>query len=213
MTLSAESLTHQLEPALLNEIEEIGTPLHVEAGKAIIEPGQVIRYMPIIKSGTVKVVRPDGNGHELLLYYLNTNESCALTFTCCMTAQASEIRAIAEEDSDLILIPVEKMDAWISQYPSWKNFVLRTIRDRFTELINTIDEIAFQKLDDRLINYLRQKSEAGGSKVITITHREIADDLATSRVVISRLLKALENENKVLLYRNQIKLLSAFGAH
>jgi CRP/FNR family transcriptional regulator len=125
-----------------------------------------------------------------------------------MMRHASEVRAVAEEDSEGILIPIEMMDEWMSKYPTWKSFVMRTIRMRFNELLRTIDGIAFHKLDERLVTYLKEKSKASGSALINLTHQQIADELATSRVVISRLLKQLENQKKLLLYRNQIKLLS-----
>ena len=169
--------------------------------------GQIVRTMPLIISGTVKVSRADEEGRELLLYYVNSNESCAMTFTCCMQHQPSEIKAVAEEDVTMIALPVSVMDEWLIKYPSWKNFVMNTIRNRFNELLKAIDQIAFQNMDQRLIHYLKEKSKATGSALINLSHEQIAQELATSRVVISRLLKKLENDKKLLLYRNQIKLL------
>jgi CRP/FNR family transcriptional regulator len=134
-------------------------------------------------------------------------ESCAMTFTCCMQQYPSEIRAIAEEDTEIMAIPVGLMDEWLVKYPTWKSFVMKTIRGRFNELLKTIDQIAFQKLDERLVHYLKEKSKANGSALINSSHEQIAGDLATSREVVSRLLKKLENDKKLLLYRNQIKLL------
>jgi CRP/FNR family transcriptional regulator len=119
----------------------------------------------------------------------------------------SEIRAVAEEEVEMLAVPINVMDQWIVKYPSWKSFVMKTIQNRFNELLKTIDQIAFQKLDERLINYLKEKSKATNSTLINLSHQQIAEELATSRVVISRLLKKLENEKKLLLYRNQIKLL------
>lgn len=197
------------ETGLISELELKGKLMDVKAGDIIMEIGQTVRFMPIILSGTVKIVRLDDEGRELLLYYVQANESCAMTFTCCMQQQASEIRAVAEDDVDMLLIPIAVMDEWLVKYPSWKNFVMRTIRNRFNELLKTIDQIAFQKLDERLVHYLKEKSKATGSSLVNLSHEQIASELATSRVVISRLLKKLENDQKVLLYRNQIKLLRA----
>jgi CRP/FNR family transcriptional regulator len=149
----------------------------------------------------------DDDGHELLLYYVNPQESCAMTFTCCMQQYPSEIRAEAEEDVEMLAFPVAVMDEWLVKYPTWKSFVMKTIRQRFHELLLMIDQIAFQKLDERLLHYLKEKSRATASSLINASHEQIATDLATSRVVISRLLKKLEVDKKVLLYRNQIKLL------
>ncbi len=197
------------ETGLITELELKGKYVAVKSGDIIMEIGQTVRFMPIILSGTVKIVRLDDEGRELLLYYVQANESCAMTFTCCMQQQASEIRAISEDDVEMLLIPISVMDEWLVKYPSWKSFVMKTIRNRFNELLKTIDQIAFQKLDERLVHYLKEKSKATGSTLVNLSHEQIASELATSRVVISRLLKKLENDQKVLLYRNQIKLLRA----
>lgn len=179
-----------------------------KAGDTILDYGQTIRQIPIITQGSVKVLREDDDGHELLLYYVNPNESCAMTFTCCMEYSSSEVKVIAEEDVELMAIPVAVMDEWLVKYPSWRNFVMRTIRTRFNELLTAIDHIAFQKLDERLVDYLKGKAKATNSTLLNLSHQEIANELASSRVVISRLLKKLENDKKLLLYRNQIKLLN-----
>ena len=205
-----EYFKNVFEPDLLDEIRKYGTPVSVKAGDLILDIGQIVRTMPIIASGVVKVSRMDAEGKEILLYYVNSNESCAMTFTCCMEQFPSEIKATAEEDVEMIVIPSKLMDEWMMKYVTWKSFVMRTIKSRFNELLHTIDQVAFQKLDDRLINYLRIKSDTLGTALINLSHEQIATDLATSRVVISRLLKKLENEKKLLLYRNQIKLLSNF---
>lgn len=199
---------NNFEPGLLKEMEHSGSNVFLKAGDVIIEPGQVVQNIPMIISGTIKVSRLDESGKELLLYYVNANESCAMTFTCCMEQHKSEIKAVAEEDVELIMLPAYKMDEWMSKYPSWKSFVMRTIQQRFDELLKTIDHIAFEKMDERLIHYLKDKSKAHHSPLLNISHQQIADELATSREVISRLLKKLENDKKLLLYRNQIKLLS-----
>ena len=195
------------EPELVKAIEKHARLVSVKAGEVILDIGQLVRTMPIILSGTVKVSRMDEDGKELLLYYVNPNESCAMTFTCCMQQYPSEIKAVAEEDVQMLTIPIQFMDEWLVKYPTWKNFVMKTIRSRFNEMLYVIDQIAFQKLDERLVNYLKEKSKVTGSTLINLSHEQIASELATTRVVISRLLKALENDKKVLLYRNQIKLL------
>jgi CRP/FNR family transcriptional regulator len=203
-----EKIKDLFEPELIQEIRQHGRQLSVKTGDVVIDIGQAIKQSPIVLSGSLKVARSDEEGRELLLYYINAGESCAMTFTCCMQQYPSEIRAVAEEDSEILLIPISMMDAWLSKYATWKSFVMKTIRGRFNELLKTIDQVAFQKLDERLINYLKERSKTSGSSLINLSHQQIADDLATSRVVISRLLKKLENDNRLLLYRNQIKLLS-----
>ena len=195
------------EPALLKEMAEKGTIVNVAEGDTILNIGQIVRSIPVLLSGSLKISRIDEDGKELLLYYINARESCALTFTCCMQQVPSEVKATAEENSELLVIPVEYLSRWMSEFPSWKNFVMLTIQNRFHELLRTIDQIAFQNLDQRLVTYLREKSRQTGSTLLNLSHEEIATDLATSRVVISRLLKKLEIDNRLLLYRNQIKLL------
>jgi len=205
-----ENFTSSFEPELINELRKKAKPVSIKAGETILDYGQIVRSMPIIVSGVVKVYRQDSEGREILLYYVNSKESCAMTFTCCMEQFPSEIKAVTEEDVDMLTVPIDVMDEWLMKYATWKSFVMTTIRNRFNEMLHSIDQIAFHKLDERLITYLKQKSETTGSKLINLSHEQIANDLATSRVVISRLLKKLENEKLLLLYRNQIKLLSDF---
>jgi CRP/FNR family transcriptional regulator len=195
------------ESPLLTELETKAMLMEVNAGNTMLNVGQTIRAVPLVLSGTFKVSRVNDEGQELLLYYVKEGESCAMTFNCCMMTQASVIMATAEEDSVLLCIPVNLMDEWMIKYPSWKKFVMTTIYNRFIEVVKSIDDIAFKKLDDRLLNYLKEKSKTTGSSLINVTHQQIADDLGTNRVVVSRLLKKLEIDKRLLLYRNQIKLL------
>jgi len=141
------------------------------------------------------------------LYYVKEGESCAMAFNCCMLSQGSVIKGVAEEDSVLLCISVALMDEWMLKYPSWKKYVMTTILNRFTEMIQCIDEVAFKKLDERLINYLKEKSKISRFSVLNLTHQQIGDELGTNWVVISRLLKKLENDKRLLIYNKQIKLL------
>lgn len=201
-------LFHELfEPELISEMETYGTQQFISEEETVLEPGEIIRTVPIVLSGVLKVTRPESQGQELLLYYVNPKGSCAVTFTCCMQQYPSEIRISAEEDSMVLFVPINLLDDWMKRFSTWKSFVMRTMREQFNELFRSIDQIAFQKLDDRLIAYLKEKSKVTGSTLINLSHQEIADELASSRVVISRLLKKLENEKRLILYRNQIKLL------
>lgn len=195
------------EPALLAELEEKSMIMEVKSGDIMLNIGQAIRAIPLLASGAIKVSRINDDGQELLLYYVKEGESCAMTFNCCMLAQTSVIKGTAEEDSVLVCIPVALMEQWMVRYPSWKKYVMTTMLSRFTEMIKSIDEVAFKKMDERLINYLKEKSKISGSSVINLTHQQIGDELGTNRVVISRLLKKLENEKKLLIYNKQIKLL------
>jgi len=202
-----EKFKHIFEPGLLMEIESKAKTTSAKEGAVILDIGQPVRLIPVLLDGTLKITRVDEAGRELLLYYVNANESCAMTFTCCMQQYPSEIKATAETDIEYLAIPISVMDNWLSKYPTWKSFVMRTIRARFNELLNAIDQLAFQKLDERLVHFLKEKSKAMGSTLINLSHEQIAGEMASSREVISRLLKKLENEGKVLLYRNQIKIM------
>ncbi|MFN5347704.1 MAG: Crp/Fnr family transcriptional regulator [Bacteroidota bacterium] len=197
------------EPELIKEFEEKVKVVEAKEGDKVISIGQTVRVIPFLLKGSLKVSRLDDKLNEIFLYYLNAMEGCAMTFTCCMQQFPSEVQAVAEEDVTFLAIPISVMDEWIVKYPTWKSFVMRTIRSRFNELMHAIDQLAFQKLDERLVNYLKEKSKLTGSAVLNLSHTEIANDLASSREVISRLLKKLELDGRLLIYRNQIKLLNA----
>jgi CRP/FNR family transcriptional regulator len=197
------------EPNLIKELEVLGETKKYKEGDIILDYGKHIRMMPFIIKGTVKVMRRDDSGKELLLYYLESNESCSMAYSCCMENRKSEVKAIAEDDVELITIPHAKLDEWLCKYPSWKSYIMRSFNERFNEMLRSIESIAFHKLDQRLVNYLKEKQRLSGSSIIKSSHFTIADEMGTSRVVISRLLKQLENDGKLILYRNEIKLLKA----
>lgn len=207
--MNLDKLTHVFEPKLLQEIQQFGVIQHYKEGDLIMDYGKYIRMMPIVLNGTIKVYRLDEDGREILLYYLSSSESCSMAYSCCIEAKKSEVKAIAEDDVELIAIPHIKLDEWLCVYPSWKNYIMRSFNERFIELLKSIESIAFHKLDERLIDYLKDKQRITGSSVIKASHLLIADELATSRVVISRLLKQLENNKQIILYRNEIKILPA----
>lgn len=195
------------EPELLVEIENLATKKEFETGDVIMEIGSVIRSIPLLVSGAVKVLREDEDGDELLLYFLEKGESCAMTLNCCIRNSKSEIRAIAETKTVILFVPIVKMEEWSEKYRSWRNFVFDSYNQRFSELLETIDKIAFLNMDERLISFLVEKSEVNNSFVIEQTHQEIASELNTSRVVVSRLLKKLEKTKRIELHRNRIKIL------
>lgn len=195
------------EPELLAELESRSMHMKVSSGETIMSAGNPVRHVPLVISGTVKVSRINEDGQEILLYYVKRGETCAMSFTCWMTSKVSSIEGVAEEDSEFLAVPGTVVNEWLVKYPSWNKFVMTTILDGLTFVIKSIDDIAFKKMDDRLIIYLKEKSKATGSSLINLTHQQIGDELGTNRVVVSRLLKRLENDNKLLLYRNQIKLL------
>lgn len=196
------------EDELMDEIQGIGKYMGVPEGTMIIDIGDTIKSMPLILNGAIKVMREDDKGDDLLLYFIENGDTCAMTITCCMGDTKSGIRAIAETDTELIMIPVQKMQEWFHKYKSWQSFVLQSYHSRMNELLEAVDAIAFLKMDERLLRYLRDKAIANRDEMITTTHQEIAYDLHTSRVVISRILKRLERENKIQLHRNKIKILN-----
>lgn len=195
------------EKALIEDINQVGTIKEVPEGFLLIDFGQYIRSMPLLVSGAIKVLREDTDGNELLLYFLEQGETCAMTLNCCLGQTKSQIRAIAETDTKLIMIPVEKMEEWTGKYRSWRNYVFESYHNRLMEMLESIDSIAFLRMDQRLLKYLREKVQINQNKVIHATHQDIADDLHTSRVVVSRLLKSLENSGVIRLHRNNIEVL------
>lgn len=194
------------EKALQEEIATVGKLMDFESDEIIMDYGSYVRFVPLILEGSIKVSREDEEGNELFLYYLSPGETCSMSFTCCMMNKKSEIRTVAEEDTIVIAIPIRYMDLWMSKYQSWKNFILLSYDDRMNQLIKTIDSIAFQKMDQRLFNYLEKKAKATDSRIINATHQQIAYDLNASREAISRLLKQLEKDGEVKLGRNKIEL-------
>lgn len=198
------------EKDLIKEIMEVGKIHSFKEGEIVMDYGKPVRFMPIIISGTLRVMRKDDEDREIILYYLSNNESCAMAYACCMEAKKSEIKAIAEDYVELITIPHNKLDEWLIKYPSWKSYIFSSFTQRFNELLKSLESIAFQKFDERLIKYLKTKAKVTGKNSIQLSHKQIAEEMGTSRVVISRLLKQLENDKKLVLYRNEIKLLSSF---
>lgn len=172
----------------------------------MVDIGDPILYMPLLLKGQLRILREDEEGHELLLYYIRPGETCAMSLTCCSGNAVSNVRAVAEEDTELLLLPIQIIDEWTTKYPSFKSFILKTYQRRFEELLNTIDGIAFHNLDDRLSQLLKQKSEKEGRDLKT-THQELANQLNSSREVISRLLKQMERKGKIQMGRNKITLL------
>lgn len=195
------------ESDLIQEIAESGSLKEFSSGTKIIEIGDYIKGMPLLISGVIKILREDNDGDELLLYYLEHGDTCSMTMACCLGDTKSEIRAITETDIELVMVPIKKMEEWIGKYRSWRNFVFDSYHNRLNELLHTVDSIAFMKMDERLIEYLKEKARITQAKTINNTHQEIAYDLHSSRVVISRLLKKLEQMGKISMYRNHIEII------
>jgi len=192
------------EGELIEEISRTGTLKTAKEGDIILDINDYINSMPLLLDGAIKILREDKEGNELLLYFLERGDTCALTLSCCLGQTQSEIRAVAERDTQFIMVPVGKIEEWTAKYKSWRNFVFESYHSRLTEMLETIDTLAFMNMDERLLRYLQDKAKINQSEELQVTHQQIAYDLNTSRVVISRLLKRLEMEGKILLQRNQI---------
>lgn len=195
------------EEELLHEINRVGIIKEISEGTKLIEIGDYIKTIPLLVSGAVKILREDENGDELILYFIERGDTCAMTLSCCMGQKKSKIRAVAETDTIFIMIPVEYMSIWMSKFKSWQNFILQSYHERMSELLEAIDTIAFLKMDERLLRYLKDKAMVNHNDEIHVTHQQIANDLHTSRVVVSRILKVLENNHKIKINRNRVILL------
>ncbi len=194
------------EKDLIEEIEQTAVFKQIPQDTTLINIGDYVKSMPLLLSGAIKVLRVDDKGDELLMYFLETGDTCAMTMSCCLGHTKSEIKAVAELDTELLMIPVQKMEEWTAKYKSWRNFVFESYHNRLQELLHTVDTIAFLNMDERLLKYLKEKAKVSGDTILHTTHQEIAYDLNTSRVVISRLLKKLETLKKIELRRNSIKI-------
>lgn len=195
------------EEKLIEEIAQVASLRDFHEGDILIDFGDYIKKMPLLLNGAIKILREDFDEGELLLYFIEKGDTCAMTMACCMGETKSEIRAVAETEGQLVMIPVNKMEDWLGKYKSWRNFVFNSYNNRLKEMLSAIDSLAFMNMDERLLNYLFDKSKINKTKFIQNTHQEIAYDLHTSRVVISRLLKALENQGKIRLHRASIELI------
>ena len=204
----AESLLKtNLEQKLIDEILSLGRLKRAHQGQTIISPGSESSEMPLVMEGLLKVMRQDENGNEIFLYYLGGGETCAMSITCCLEGKKNEFKVTVEEDSVLWMIPMGHLDSWLQKYQSFRRFIFNSYQARFDEMLETIDGITFMKMDERLYKFLLDTKQASGTYVINKTHEQIARELNTSRVVVSRLLKQLERQDKIELHRNKIEVL------
>lgn len=201
-----ENYSTIFEEKLLEEIAQVAKIYDFKEGEVLIDFGDYIKNMPLLLKGAIKILREDFDEGELLLYFIEKGDTCAMTMACCLGDTKSEIKAVAETDVKLIMIPVNKMEEWLGKYKSWRNFVFNSYNNRLKEMLTAIDNLAFMNMDERLLNYLFEKAKINKTNHVQNTHQEIAYDLHTSRVVISRLLKALENEGRIKLHRASIEI-------
>jgi len=195
------------EKELLDEIDKTGTYKKLRKNELLVDLGDKMRGVPLLLEGAIKIVREDKQGEEILLYFLERGDTCASSFASAISNGKCGIRAIAEKESEIIFLPTEKLDEWLVKYKSWRNFVIDSYNIRLNEMMETIDTLAFMRMDERLYKYLTDKAQIMRETSLITTHQDIAYDLHTSRVVISRLLKQLENEGKIKLHRNRIEIL------
>lgn len=192
---------------LLQDIESLATLKTFEEGSVLIRSGQYIRTTVLVAKGKIKIYREDEEGNEFFMYYLMPGQACAISMICATKQETSQIMAKVVEDTEVIMIPLQQMEQWMSEHKSWYEFVVETYRSRFEEVLQVIDQIAFRSMDERLEFYLKRHSKANKTNILQTSHQEIATDLSTSREVISRLLKKMEQRNLVKLHRNSIELI------
>ncbi|MBL0268955.1 MAG: Crp/Fnr family transcriptional regulator [Chitinophagaceae bacterium] len=202
-----KQLFPDFEPALIEMIEKEAVQRTFYAGDVIMRTGQFIKSTVLVLEGRIKIYRENQDGGEFLMYYLEPGQACAVSMICAIQSTTSEIMAQAEENTEVLMIPIQLMDEMMNKYKTWYQFVIQTYRGRFEELLSVVDNIAFRNMDERLEFYLKRHAGDSGKKQIELSHQQIADDLNSSREVISRLLKKMEQRNLVKLHRNMIELL------
>lgn len=195
-------------PELVEKLYRYGVTKTYNEGDIILDENSSIRSIPIVMKGMMKVIRTEEDGREILLYYIKAGESCIMSFLGGMHNEKSIVKAEVEEDTEILFLPVDKVSLFIKEYPEWLDYIFRLYHKRFEELLDIINAIAFKKVDERLLNLLHKKSEILNSKTIVITHEQLANELGTARVVVSRLLKQLEDSGKLQLGRNKIVILA-----
>ena len=197
----------QLSKAINEKLETFSIIKTFKEGEIILNENAYIRSIPIVKKGSLRVMRTDEDGKEILLYYIKPGETCIMSFLGGIHDDTSKIKAVAEEETEILLVPVEKVSLLIREYPEWLDYIFKLYHKRFEELLEVVNAIAFKKMDERILQLLKEKKNLTGSAEINITHQQLADELGTARVVVSRLLKQMETEGMVKLSRNKISLL------
>jgi CRP/FNR family transcriptional regulator len=193
-------------PAVREKMLQSGVSRSFKEGDVILDEQMRIRAIPIVTKGSVRVIRRDEDGRELLLYYIRAGESCIMSFLGGLHNDTSKVVAVAEEDVEILFLPIDQVPAMIKENPEWLDYIFRLYHKRFEELIDVVNAVAFKKVDERLLDYLKKKSQMTNSKTLHVTHEQLANELGTARVVVSRLLKRMEEEGIVRLGRNNISL-------
>jgi len=194
-------------PELIQKLYEHGISKEYKAGDILMNENSYIRSIPIVIRGSIRVIRTEEDTREILLYYIKAGESCIMSFLGGLHNETSKVKVEIEEDAEILFVPMDKVSLFIKEYPQWLDYIFRLYHKRFEELLGIVNAIAFKKVDERLLKLLYKKSELNNSKVIQTTHEQLANELGTARVVVSRLLKQLEENGEVQLGRNKITLL------
>src|SRR5690606_20387511 len=191
-------------PELISKLTQFSTVRNYKAGEMILDENSLIRAIPIVTRGTLKVMRTEEDGREILLYYIKPGESCIMSFLGGLHDERSKVRAEVEEDAEILFLPVEKVSLFIREYPEWLDYIFRLYHKRFEVLLEIVNVIALKKVDERLVELLQKKKKLTASNTLQVTHEQLANELGTTRVVVSRLLKQLEERGQLQLGRNKI---------
>jgi CRP/FNR family transcriptional regulator len=206
LSVLTEKFQYLFEEELIRDMCSTGNIRQFDEGTQIMDIGQMLTHMPLVISGSVKIMKEDKEGNELLLYYLELGDTCAVTLSCCTKPSKSTIKAITEIESAILFIPIEKMEEWMVKYKSWRSFVLESYNTRMNEMLEAIDNLAFNNMEERLQKFLRDKVFVTKDPKLHITHFQIANEMHSSRVVISRLMKKLENDGLIIQHRNYVEV-------
>ena len=201
-----ERFEHLFEPELINQICLNGKVKTFRANEVLMDIGQPLTHMPIVIEGSLKIMTEDEHGNELLLYYLELGDTCAVTLNCCTKPGKSSVRAVTETPAEVLFLPIGKMEEWMISYRSWRQFVLDSYNIRLSEMLSAIDTLAFNNMEERILKYLKDKAMIQRNTKLIITHNEIANELHSSRVVIPRNMKKLKNDKKIVQHRNEVDL-------
>lgn len=206
-TETTELAEFKATPELAEKLNLYGIRKSFPSGAVVLDENSHISSIPIVTRGSIRVMRTEPDGRELLLYYIKAGESCIMSFLGGLHNETSKIRAIVEEDAEILFLPMDKVSYFIKEYPQWLEYIFKLYHKRFEELLEIVNAVAFKKVDERLLVLLHKKAELTGSKTFSITHEQLANELGTARVVVSRLLRQLEEEKVLETGRNKISLL------
>lgn len=205
--MTLENISEFKSPQMREQLSAYGIIKHFKQDDIILNESSHIKAIPIVIKGSLRVMRTDEDGREILLYYIKAGESCIMSFLGGIHHETSKVKAVAEEDAEILLLPIDKVGVLLKDFPEWLDYIFKLYHKRFEELLEVVNAVAFKKVDERLLNFLQKKAEVTQNKVLSITHEQLANELGTARVVVSRLLKQLEINGELKLGRNKITLL------